>query len=241
MTSTYPIITIDGNSGAGKGTLAYRLAQTFDFQLLDSGALYRIVGLCAYQTGILTDAHIAGLAIDDATEAQITALANTLIIDFKVNTTTQAVDIILNHNPLTDDIRNEFVGKLASKVATLPTLRTALLDLQRNTAKRSGVVADGRDMGTVVFPHANAKIFLIADSATRAKRRLIQLQQAGKTANFDDILADIIARDAQDEQRAVAPSIPAADALVLDSSTLSADDVYATVYRYCLEKGLSNK
>jgi cytidylate kinase len=239
MTS-YPIITIDGNSGSGKGTLAYRLAQTFNFQLLDSGALYRIVGLRAYQNGILTDAHLASTPITDATEAQITTLANSLVIDFVVNNDTRTVDIVLNGFPLTDDIRNEFVGKLASKVATLPTLRTALLDLQRNTANRSGVVADGRDMGTVVFPHADVKVFLTADSQTRAKRRFIQLQEAGKPANFDDILADIKARDAQDEQRAVAPSMPAPDALILDSSTLSADEVYDTIYHHCTEK-LPNK
>lgn len=235
---TYPVITIDGPSGAGKGTIAYRLAQRLGFQLLDSGALYRIVGLMAYQANLLTDDMVKTGQLPDGFDDVLGDFTHNLTIDFVVNEQTQAVDILLDGKPLVDDIRNETVGAYASLVAKLPKVRQALLDLQKNTAKRSGVVADGRDMGTVVFPDAVAKVFLTASSDARAKRRVAQLKKMGKTADFSQILADIVARDQQDENRSVAPSRPAADALVIDSSMLSADEVFNQVWEFCQQKGV---
>lgn len=143
----------------------------------------------------------------------------------------------MNGTPLTDDIRTESVGKYASKVAVLPSVRTALFDLQKNMATdKRGLVADGRDMGTVIFPNAPVKVFLTASSKARANRRLLQLQTAGKVADYEAILADIIARDERDENRSVAPSRPAVDALVIDSSDKSADDVFDEILTFAQDK-----
>lgn len=230
MNKTPTIITIDGPSGAGKGTLAYRLAEHFGFELLDSGALYRIVGLLAFKQGLLDG---------DIDENQIAQLTQSLALSFRPNPTTHVVDILIDNQPLTDDIRTERVGGYASIVAVFTKVRMALLDLQQNIATdKTGLVADGRDMGTVVFPNAHAKIFLTASAKARANRRLSQLQQAGKVADYDKILADIIARDERDENRSVAPSRPADDALIIDSSALSADEVFAQVLIFCQQKGI---
>ncbi|MDO5651897.1 MAG: (d)CMP kinase [Moraxella sp.] len=226
-----PIITIDGPSGAGKGTVAYRLAEHFGVGLLDSGALYRIVGLLAYQAGLLDETN------DEPNEDKLAQLTQSLRLNFKPNAKTQVVDIYVHDEPLTADIRNEFVGGLASRVAVFPKVRAALLDVQQSMGA-NGVVADGRDMGTVVFPHAHAKIFLTASPAARADRRVAQLINAGKQADYHAILADIIVRDERDENRSAAPSRPAADALLIDSSALSADEVFVKVLAFCASKGV---
>lgn len=223
------IITIDGPSGAGKGTISFKLAQALGYQLLDSGALYRIVGL---------KAHEAGLIVDDINEDALEELTKSLKIDFMVNKVTNSVDIIVNDSKIGADIRNETVGGYASKVAVFPKVRSALLDLQRNMALRSGLIADGRDMGTVVFPNAAAKVFLTASAKARAERRVQQLEQAGEIANFDEILANIKARDERDENRTTAPSKPADDALVLDSSTMDINTVYAAIKQHCIDNGI---
>ncbi|USZ14566.1 (d)CMP kinase [Moraxella sp. FZLJ2107] len=228
---THTVICIDGPSGAGKGTLAYRLADELGYNLLDSGALYRIVGLLAHQAGLLVDG-VADL------EVQLEKLTQSLNLAFVINHDTKAVEIVINGKPLQDDIRNETVGSYASKVAVFPKVRAALLDVQRNMAAQNGVIADGRDMGTVVFPDAPVKVFLTASAAARADRRVAQLKQAGKAADYDAILNDIKARDERDENRSVAPSKPADDALVLDSSELDASQVYARVRAFCEQKGV---
>lgn len=226
------IITIDGPSGAGKGTVAYRLAEHFGFELLDSGALYRIVGLMAFKNGLLDGAEID--------EQKVAKLTQSLNLSFRPNTTTKTVEILIDDEPLVDDIRNETVGSYASLVAVFPKVRTALLDLQRNIARgKQGLVADGRDMGTVIFPDAPVKVFLTASAKARADRRVLQLQSAGKSADYGTILAEIIARDERDENRSVAPSRPADDALVMDSSDKSADEVFKAVLAF-VEAKLAN-
>lgn len=223
------IITIDGPSGAGKGTVAYRLAEHFGFELLDSGALYRIVGLLAFKQGLLDGA--------DIDEQQVADLTASLNLSFRPNTATKTVEILVDDKPLVDDIRTETVGGYASKVAVFPKVRTALLDLQRNIAHgKAGLVADGRDMGTVIFPDASVKVFLTASAKARADRRVLQLTNAGKAADYDTILAEIIARDERDENRTTAPSRPADDALVIDSSDKSADEVFETVLSFANDK-----
>ncbi|AKG09751.1 cytidylate kinase [Moraxella bovoculi] len=222
---TPKIITIDGPSGAGKGTVAYRLAEHFGFELLDSGALYRIVGLMAFKNGLLNSTEID--------EQKVAKLTQSLNLSFRPNTATKTVEILVDNTPLTDDIRNEVVGGYASRVAVLPSVRTVLFDLQKNMAKdRVGLVADGRDMGAVIFPDAPVKVFLIASAKARAERRVLQLQTAGKVADYEAILVDIIERDERDENRAVAPSRPAVDALVIDSSDKSADVVFDEILAF---------
>lgn len=226
----YPVICIDGPSGAGKGTAAWRLAKELDYQLLDSGALYRIVGLKAFEAGLLADSLLD--------EQAIAALTQKLAISFKPNEATGNVDILVDGTLIGTDIRNETVGGYASQVAVFPQVRQALLQLQQDMASRSGLVADGRDMGTVVFPDADAKVFLTASAQARAARRVTQLTDAGENASYDSILATIKARDDRDENRSTAPSKPAEDALLLDSSNLDADEVYAQVKRHCQDKGI---
>lgn len=200
------IITIDGPSASGKGTVSAKVAQTLGWDTLDSGALYRLSAYAAMQENLAeTDAQaIADLAL-------------------KMQIVFKDLHIYLNGQDVTDAIRQETVGKLASKVATYPALRQALLQRQRQFAQEPGLVADGRDMGTVIFPQAPLKIFLVADVNERAQRRYKQLQNMGVACEFEPILADLQARDKQDIERPVAPLKPADDAHIIDSSHLSAE------------------
>jgi len=198
------IITIDGPSGAGKGTVAKLLAQKLGWHLLDSGALYRLLALAAQQQKLNLDnpQKIANLALE-------------LEIKF-VNK-----QIFLKSQEVSLQIRSEEIGMLAAKLAAMLEVRAALLDKQREFAQEPGLIADGRDMGTVVFPQAQLKIFLTASAKERAQRRLLQLQKKGQQADFTKILADINMRDAQDTQRKNAPLMAANDAIVLDSTNLN--------------------
>ena len=216
MTSSVPVICVDGPSGAGKGTLSQHLANAFSWHLLDSGALYRVVGYACRQ---------ANVPLDD--ETAVAQMARALNVDFQPGE--KGVTVWLSDQDVTAAIRSEEGGLDASRVAALPRVRAALLLRQQELARTPGLIADGRDMGTVVFPDAPLKIFLTASAQARAERRLHQLQGMGESVSLQRLLADIQERDARDEARAVSPLVPAGDAIVIDSTTLSADEVLQAV------------
>ena len=216
MTSSVPVICVDGPSGAGKGTLSQHLANTFSWHLLDSGALYRVVGYACRQ---------ANVSLDD--ETAVAQMARALNVDFQPGE--KGVTVWLSDQDVTAAIRSEQGGLDASRVAALPRVRAALLLRQQELARTPGLIADGRDMGTVVFPDAPLKIFLTASAQARAERRLHQLQGMGESVSLPRLLAGIQERDARDEARAVSPLVPAGDAIVIDSTTLSADEVLQAV------------
>jgi cytidylate kinase len=207
-----PVITIDGPGGSGKGTLAQRLAELLGWHLLDSGALYRLVALAALDQGIaLTE------------EARLAELARGLDVEFALRGG-EAV-ALLNGAPASARIRSEAVSAFASRVAAIPAVRTALAERQRAFRRAPGLVADGRDMGTVIFPDAGVKIFLTASASERAQRRYKQLKEKGENVTLSRLFRDIEKRDERDRTRAVAPLKPAEDAYVIDSTDLSIDEV----------------
>ncbi|PVZ89934.1 (d)CMP kinase [Serratia sp. S1B] len=216
------VITIDGPSGSGKGTLATKIAQHYHYHLLDSGALYRLLGLSLEKRKLLE------VLQDNLPEC--VEIARNLQIEFVA--TEQGIRVLLDHEDVSQVIRTEEVGAFASRVAVIPELRDALLQRQRDFAQLPGLIADGRDMGTVVFPEAQAKIYLTASAESRAERRVKQLQSMGENAKIDDILANIQARDKRDMERKVAPLKPAVDALVIDSSWLTIDEVFTQMVNY---------
>ncbi len=221
------VVTIDGPSGSGKGTIAALLARELGWGLLDSGALYRLTALAAMNHGV-----------DFADESSLKVLAGHLDVQFLPSETGEGLTIILEGEQVGASLRTEEVGAMASRVAALPGVRAALLQRQRDFAELPGLVADGRDMGTVVFPGAALKVFLTASAEERAKRRYDQLHQKGIDASFDRLLADIQARDERDSQRAVAPLKPADDAIILDSTRMSIQEVFNRVLEQMRLNGL---
>ncbi len=218
-----PVITIDGPSGAGKGTVCQRLAEKLGWPLLDSGAIYRVLALAAVH-------HDVALDNEDA----LMALASHLDVSFEASP--NGVRIILEGEEVSAAIRTEQSGNAASKIAAYPRVREALLRRQRAFRMAPGLIADGRDMGTVVFPDAEAKIFLDASAEERANRRLKQLQEKGFDVNFDRLLIEIRERDDRDRNRAVAPLRPAPDALVVDSTSMDIDTVVETILQHVMQR-----
>jgi cytidylate kinase len=221
LRTTAPVITIDGPTASGKGSVADGVATALGFHVLDSGALYRLTAL---------DADRHGIDIED--EAELAARALALEASFTSSR------IFIEDDDVTDEIRDERIGNLASAIAPFPALRAALLDRQRAFCKPPGLVADGRDMGTVVFPAADLKIFLVADVAARAARRHKQLIEKGFPANIAVLLKELQERDARDAGRKASPLVPAADAITIDSSNLGLEEVIAEVLRLAGQRGM---
>lgn len=217
------VVTIDGPAGAGKSTVAKRLARRLDYRLLDTGAIYRAVALLALRTGV---------ALDD--EPRLAEIARDLQIDFRFEGDSNHVYVA--GEDVSAAIRTPEASQGASKVSALPAVRAALLDLQRRLGGSGGVVVEGRDTGTVVFPHAGAKFFLTASDEERARRRMEELAAGGKTAPLAEVLREIRERDARDAGRDVAPMRAADDAVLVDSSTMTLDEVVSTLEQVVRER-----
>ena len=223
--SSIPVLTIDGPGGAGKGTISRLIAERLGWHLLDSGCLYRLTALAALRKNV---------ALDD--EAMLAQLAADLDVEFRV--AGAVTEVLLEGDEVGKEIRTEKVGDSASRVAALPNVRTALLQRQRDFRLAPGLVADGRDMGTVVFTDATLKIFLTASAEERARRRHLQLREAGVDASLSSLLREIQARDARDTQRSVAPLVAADDAIELDTTSLSIPEVVDQLEELLAQKGL---
>lgn len=227
MRDPAPVLTIDGPGGAGKGTISRLVAARLGWHLLDSGALYRLTALAATKHEVPLD--------DEPALARVAAALDVVFL-----AEGEATTVLLEGQDATTTIRTEQVGDAASRVAALPAVREALLQRQRDFRKAPGLVADGRDMGTVVFPEAPLKIFLTASAEERARRRHLQLREAGVDASLSSLLKEIQARDARDTQRSVAPLKPAIDAIALDTTRLTIPEVVDRLTELLTERGLAS-
>lgn len=223
-----PVITVDGPSGSGKGTVCRLLARSIGWNLLDSGALYRLVGLAARNHGVDMDNHPA-----------LEVLAGHLDVQFEPGAGDDDLRIVLEGEDVTQTVRTEEVGALASRVASVGAVREALLARQRAFRVKPGLVADGRDMGTVVFPDAELKVFLTASAEERAQRRYRQLIASGDAVSLPRLVSDIGARDRRDTERAVSPLRPAAEAVVVDTTGRSIAEVFNHLSRLAQDRGLA--
>ncbi len=220
--SNIPVLTIDGPSGSGKGTIAQLIAKEFGWHYLDSGALYRVLAQAAIQKNIeLSD------------ETALAELAQELDVVFSPEN--DELRVLLEGADVSTVIRSEQAGNAASKVAALPRVRAALLERQRGFRQPPGLVTDGRDMGTVVFPDAQYKVFLNASAVVRAERRYKQLKEKGIGSKIPDLIAEISERDRRDRERTIAPLKAAVDAVEIDSTALGIDAVFEQVRRYCTD------
>ncbi len=224
MSAGAPVVTIDGPSGSGKGTVAQIIADRLGWHFLDSGALYRLVGLAAFR---------AGASLSDA--PALAAIARNMNISF-LPRPGDVPAVLLDGTEVGDDLRTEASGERASLVAIIPDVRTALLEKQRDFRRLPGLVADGRDMGTTVFPDALLKVFLTASPEVRAERRYKQLKEKGFDANLPRLLGEIRERDQRDAARTVSPLKPAIDAVVLDSSGLAISEVVEQILGLLAER-----
>jgi cytidylate kinase len=221
MNDPVPVITLDGPGGSGKGTVCLRLADRLGWHVLDSGSLYRLAALDALRNNV-----------ED--EAQLIDIASNMDIGYVPDS--GRLRVILQGRDVTDEIRAERVGSRASEIATMPGVRRALLQRQRAFARQPGLLADGRDMGTVVFPRAQLKLYLTASPGERAKRRYKQLKEKGIDANLPELVAELEARDKRDSERSAAPLKPADDAILLDTTKMSIDDVVSQVLQLAIQR-----
>ena len=218
-----PTITIDGPSGSGKGTVSQLLAIDLGWNILDSGALYRVLAIAAERNQIKS-------------EDELVQLIDKLDVKFKINDIESMAEVFFDGEVVTDEIRSETCGKAASIIAPIAAVRKALLIQQRAFCKEPGLIADGRDMGTVVFPNAKLKIFLTANIEERAKRRFKQLKQGGISVNLRRLYTEIAERDKRDSTRSVSPLKPAEDAIVIDTSTLDAKGVMKEISKLVIDR-----
>ena len=219
--STIPVITIDGPSGSGKGTIAQLLAKELKWHFLDSGMLYRAVGWAALLR-----------KIDVSNHAALQQLVNDLNLHMTIAEIGDEAKILVDQQDITDDIRSEACGQMASITSAIPLVRAALLERQRQFRQTPGLVTDGRDMGTVVFPDAVIKFYLTASVDERANRRYTQLKRKGKHVSLPDILRELRARDERDANRAIAPAKPADDVILVDTTSLDVNGAFQTVLQH---------
>lgn len=228
MDNQAPVITIDGPSGVGKGTVTHMLSKALGWHMLDSGAIYRAIGwsLLHYQVPI-------------ADEAAVHRLVKKIQISIEDPHLDARPKVMCDGFDITEAIREEKTGRMASQASALPPIRQAVLQYQRDFARPPGLVADGRDMGTVVFPDATLKFFFDADPMERAERRHRQLQHQGINVSLRDIQEDLLERDRRDRDRAFSPTKPAADAILIDTTDLSVNEVFERVMQIVQQKGLA--
>lgn len=219
-----PVITVDGPTGSGKGTLSFRLAKALGWHYLESGIFYRLLALLAFQR-----------QVDLTNEVELVSLCHQLSQILRIDERADKNHLFLENREVTERIREEDCAAAASKVSALPSVREALMSCQKMFRRAPGLVTDGRDMGTVVFPDAKLKLFLKADPRVRAERRYLQLKQQGINGNLPDILEGLLIRDHNDSQRAVAPLRPASDAVFIETTAMNAEEVFRYVMELCRE------